>query len=161
MKRPVLALLLCAVPGLRADDRALNLPIGDPARRDRQAAGVLDGITDAAKGDTLTPPELATRLDGVKLLFVGESHTDVEFHKVQLRVIQELHKRGRQVLVGLEMYPAVAAEQAWLDRWHSDKALTEDSSSPSPTGTRTGATTGTTTATSSCSPARTESACSG
>jgi hypothetical protein len=24
------------------------------------------------------------------------------------------------------MYPAVAAEQAWLDRWHSDKALTEE-----------------------------------
>ena len=127
MKRPVLAtavLLTCALPALRADDRALNLPIGDPARKDRQAALVLDGITDAARNDTLTPPELAARLDGVKLLFVGESHTDVEFHKVQLRVLQELHKRGRQVLVGLEMYPV--PEQQWLDRWHSDEALTEE-----------------------------------
>ena len=126
MKRAVLAtvLLLCAVPGLRADDRALNLPIGDPARKDREAALVLDGITETATGSVLTPPELAARLDGVKLVFVGESHTDVEFHKVQLRVVQELHKRGRQVLVGLEMYPV--PEQAWLDRWHSDKALTED-----------------------------------
>ena len=41
---------------LRADERALNLPIGDPARKDREAAVVLDGITDTAKGDTLTPP---------------------------------------------------------------------------------------------------------
>jgi uncharacterized iron-regulated protein len=129
MKRSALVavlLLAGAASALRADDRALNLPIGDPARKDRAAAVVLDGITDTAKGDTVIPPELAARLDGVKLLFVGESHTDVEFHKVQLRVIQELHKRGRQVLVGLEMYPAVAAEQAWLDRWHSDKALTEE-----------------------------------
>ncbi len=55
---------------------------------------------------------------------MGESHTDIEFHDVQLRVIQELHKRGRQVLVGLEMYPV--PEQAWLDRWHSDKALGEE-----------------------------------
>src|SRR5512145_493495 len=102
MKRPLAAtLLLCALPALRADDRALNLAIGDPARRDREAALVVDGITDAARGDTLTPPELAARLDGVRLLFVGESHTDVEFHRVQLRVLQELHARWRQVLVGV------------------------------------------------------------
>jgi uncharacterized iron-regulated protein len=128
MKRFVLAVaLLLAASALRADERALTLAIGDPARKGREAALVLDGITDAAKGDTVTPPELAARLDGVKLLFVGESHTDMEFHRVQLRVIQELHARGRQVLVGLEMYPAVAAEQAWLDRWRSDNALTEES----------------------------------
>lgn len=124
---PALALLLtCAVPAARTDERALDLPIGDPARRDRQVPLVLDGITDAARGDVVTPPELAARLDGVKLLFVGESHTDIEFHKVQLRVIQELHARGRQVLVGLEMYPATAAEQAWLERWTSDRALDEE-----------------------------------
>ena len=128
MTRPLLVAALLtsvAAPALRADERALNLPIGDPARKDREAAVVLDGITDAAKGETLTPPELAARLDGVKLLFVGESHTDFEFHDVQLRVIQELHKRGRQVLVGLEMYPV--PEQLWLDRWHSDKTVTEES----------------------------------
>jgi uncharacterized iron-regulated protein len=119
-------LLTCAAPGLRADDRALNLPIGDAARKNREVALVLDGITDAARGDVITPPELAARLDGVKLLFVGESHTDMEFHRVQLRVVQELHKRGRQVLVGLEMYPATAAELQWLERWHADKALGEE-----------------------------------
>ncbi|HSD29114.1 MAG TPA: ChaN family lipoprotein [Vicinamibacteria bacterium] len=119
------ALVLCAcAPSLGADERALNLPIGDPARKDREAALVLDGITDAARGDTLTPPELAARLGGVRLLFVGESHTDVEFHKAQLRVLRELHARGRQVFVGLEMYPV--PEQQWLDRWHSDEALTEE-----------------------------------
>jgi uncharacterized iron-regulated protein len=123
---PAAALLftLASVPA-QADDRALDLPIGDPARKDRQVSLVLDGITDTARGDVLTPPELAARLDGVKLLFVGESHTEMEFHKVQLRVIQELHERGRQVLVGLEMFPVT--EQAALDRWHADKALAEDS----------------------------------
>jgi uncharacterized iron-regulated protein len=85
---------------------------------------VLDGITDAAKGDLLTPAELAARLDTVRLLFVGESHTDMDFHRVQLRVIQELKKRGREVLVGLEMYPVT--EQAALDRWASDRDLTEE-----------------------------------
>ncbi len=121
----LLALALGALASaLGADDRALNLPIGDPARKDREVALVLDGITDTARGDTVTPPELAARLDGVRLVFLGESHTDAEFHRVQLRVIQELHKRGRQVLVGLEMYPV--PEQQWLDRWNSDESMTEE-----------------------------------
>jgi uncharacterized iron-regulated protein len=38
-------------------------------------------------------------------------------------VIQELHRRGRTVIVGLEMYPA--GTQEWLDRWVSDAPLTE------------------------------------
>jgi uncharacterized iron-regulated protein len=126
MKRMLMAVLplVLFAPALRADERALDLPIGDPERKARQAAVVLDGITDAARGDLLTPPELAARLDAVSLLFVGESHTDIDFHRVQLRVIQELHRRGRRVLVGLEMYPVT--EQHALDRWHSDERLGED-----------------------------------
>ena len=125
--RNVAALLLicaCAAPTVRAEEQSFNLPIGDPARSDRKVDLVLDGITDTASGALLTPVELAARLDSVRLLFVGESHTDMDFHRVQLRVIQELQKRGRQVLVGLEMYPVT--EQASLDRWASEKNLTED-----------------------------------
>lgn len=107
-----------------ADDSAAHLNVGDPARRDRDVAIVLDGITDAARGDTIPVAELAARLDGVKLLFVGESHVDMEFHRVQLRVLQELQRRGRTVLIGLEMYPVT--EQKVLDRWHSEKKLTEE-----------------------------------
>jgi len=120
----VLPVLLCGAPLVGADDRALNLPIGDPARRGREIPLVLDGITDAGSGTLVTPPELAARLDGVRLLFVGESHTDMEFHRVQLRVLQELHRRGRSVLIGLEMYPVDA--QPWLDRWVRDPAMTEE-----------------------------------
>ena len=106
-----------------AEDKILDLPLGDPARRDRQAPVVLDGVTDTARGDVITARELAARLDGVELLFVGESHTDYEFHQVQLRVIEELERRGRKVLIGLEMYPA--GEQAMLDRWSTDPAFAE------------------------------------
>ena len=127
MKRFTLAALLLGVvlgSSVRAADRTTSLPIGDPARRDRTVTVVLDGITDSARGDTIGPAELAARLDGVKLVFVGESHVDIEFHRVQLRVLQELQRRGRHVMVGLEMYPV--PEQPWLDRWISDRKLTED-----------------------------------
>jgi uncharacterized iron-regulated protein len=121
----LLAAAVCAFgSSLGADERALDLPIGDPARKDREVPLVLDGITDTARGDTVTPPELAARLDGVRIVFLGESHTDAEFHRVQLRVIQELHKRGRPVLVGLEMYPV--PEQPSLDRWSSEKSMAEE-----------------------------------
>lgn len=127
MKRFALAALLlsaCFSTPVLADDRAANLAIGDPARKDRSVAVVLDGITDAARGDTIGPAELAARLDGVRLLFVGESHVDAEFHRVQLEVLRQLERRGRHVLIGLEMYPA--PEQPWLDRWHSDRKLSEE-----------------------------------
>ena len=53
----------------------------------------------------------------MRLLFVGESHTDMAFHQVQLQVIRELKKRGREVMIGLEMYPYT--EQASLDLWNA------------------------------------------
>ncbi len=117
------ATLACPLAAF-ADDHAAHLAIGDPARRDRTVGIVLDGITDSATGDTISVAELATRLDGVRLLFVGESHVDMEFHRVQLRVLQELQRRGRTVMIGLEMYPVT--EQQWLDRWYGNRKLTEE-----------------------------------
>src|SRR5262245_49888201 len=115
------ALLLATV--VAADESVLNLPVGDPARRDREAVLVVDGITDTGRGDVIAPAELAARLDPVRVLFVGESHTSMESHRVEKRVIEELARRGRPVLIGLEMYPYT--EQAWLDRW-VDGDLTEE-----------------------------------
>ncbi len=118
MIRATLALCLAvaAVPA-PAEDASLNLAIGDPARRDRTAPLVLDAATDTATGQALSPDELAAKLDGVRVLFVGESHTSIEFHNVQLAVLQALARRGRPVLLGLEMFPYT--EQAALDLWNS------------------------------------------
>lgn len=113
------------VPGWAvAQDSSWKLAIGDPARKNREAAIVLDGITDTASGKTLTSGELAARLDDVKVVFIGESHTDLAFHRVQLQIIQELQKRGRDVLIGLEMYPFT--EQASLDIWNKGSESEDD-----------------------------------
>jgi uncharacterized iron-regulated protein len=120
---PVLLLLLPLAAPLAAKEPSLHLAIGDPARKDREAPVVLDGVTDARTGEILAPSELAPRLSGVRLLLVGESHTDADFHQVQLRVIEELHRAGRPLLIGLEMYPYT--EQQYLDQW-IDGLLTEE-----------------------------------
>jgi uncharacterized iron-regulated protein len=115
---PALALLLglAALP-LFADSAAYDLPLGDPARREKALSPALDVVLDARTGAAVTPAEVARGLSKARLVFLGESHTNPEFHRVQLQVIRELAKAGRKVLVGLEMYPV--AEQAALDLWNA------------------------------------------
>ena len=104
----------------RADPQ--QLAIGDPARKSRAAPVVLDGITDTADGAAVSPEEFARRLADVRVLFIGEEHTNGEFHRAQLRTIEALHAAGRKVIVGLEMFPWTTIKP--LDDWSRGK-LTE------------------------------------
>lgn len=124
MTKSLAFLLLVLLPNpLAARDATLHLPLGDPARKDREAPLVLDAVTDTRTGALITPAELAARLGDVRLLLVGESHTDMDVHRVQLRVLEELVRSGRKVVLGLEMYPYT--EQRHLDAWVDGK-LTEE-----------------------------------
>lgn len=112
------------VAGLVVADRALaedilHLPIGDPARRDRDAPVVLDAVTDTQSGRLLEPAELSARLSDVRLVLVGEEHTGMDTHAVERRVIEELDRAGRHVSVGLEMFPYT--QQAALDDWSAGR----------------------------------------
>jgi uncharacterized iron-regulated protein len=121
-RRLVLPVFFLALPLLAADD-ILHLPVGDPSRKDREAPVVLDAITDTANGSLLTPAELPGKLAGVRLVLVGEGHTDMDSHRVERRVVEGLHAAGRKVLIGLEMYPY--PEQKWLDDWSDGKTSEE------------------------------------
>jgi len=105
-----------------AGQDVLDLEVGDPQRRDQRVGVVLDGIVNSHTAELLTPDELAAQLADVRLLLVGESHTDMEDHRVQLAVIRSLVEAGREVVIGLEMYPYT--EQPYLDQW-VDGLLTE------------------------------------
>ena len=112
-----------------------QLAIGDPARAQRQAPVVLDAVTDTATGELITDRDMAARLSAVSVLFMGEQHTDSNFHLAQLRTIQALHAAGRRVIIALEMFPwtqppALAAwsrgklteqqfldQSAWYETW--------------------------------------------
>ncbi len=95
--------------------QSLHLRVGDPARKDKEARLVLDAITATASGDLLTPAEAIARLEGTRLIFIGESHTSIDFHRAQLRIIEELLRSGKRIFIGLEMYPRT--EQKYLDEW--------------------------------------------
>jgi uncharacterized iron-regulated protein len=119
LKLFLLPALIFILPSIASADQAvLHMAIGDPARKDREVPLVLDGITDTASGEIITPAEMVKRLQDTGLLFLGETHTNLDFHKVQLRVIRELHASGREVLIGLEMFPYT--QQASLDNWNKN-----------------------------------------
>ncbi len=101
--------------GALASQADLHHAIGDPARKDKEVPLLLDGIADTATGEQVTPAGMAAALADVGLLFVGESHTTIDYHRVQLQAIQALHEAGREVLIGLEMFPYT--QQASLDEW--------------------------------------------
>lgn len=114
---PALAACLALVPAAAGavGQAVLHMELGDPARRGREVDVVLDGITDTATGELVTPAQMAAKLADVGVLFIGENHTNQDFHDVQLRTIRALHDAGREVLIGLEMFPYT--EQTVLDNW--------------------------------------------
>ena len=115
----VAGLALGAPCALWADQAVLHMEIGDPGRKGREIPLVLDGITDASTGKLVTPQVMAQKLAGTGILFIGENHTNQEFHDVQMRTIRALHEAGREVLIGLEMFPYT--EQAVLDNWNAGR----------------------------------------
>jgi len=111
----VACLVALALPAAALAQGVLHLDIGDPARRDLEAAVQIDRLTNTADGSMMSPAELAGALADVRLLLVGETHTNMEAHRVQLAVVRALVEAGREVLIGLEMYPYT--EQQHLDHW--------------------------------------------
>ncbi|MEE8433678.1 MAG: ChaN family lipoprotein [bacterium] len=70
---------------------------------------------DMMRGRAVPDGEIAERLRGVRLLFLGEHHTNPRSHRFQRAVIEALRASGRKVGVALEMFPPSAnrALEAW------------------------------------------------
>lgn len=121
------AVMIFGVGAALAIERSLTLEIGDPERSKRRVPLVLDAVTDSRSGELLSPAELVARLAGERLVLVGESHTDVNFHDAQLRIIRGLHDAGRKVVVGLEMFPYTKQAQlgAWIAGEYSEEQFLE------------------------------------
>jgi len=75
------------------------------------------------EGDPITLTQLLSDLDTARVIFVGESHDQIEHHQIQLRMIDGLMAKGKDVVIGMEMFEK--SQQATLDRW-SQGLLTEE-----------------------------------
>jgi uncharacterized iron-regulated protein len=82
-----------------------------------------DEIFRLPEGDPITFAQLLSDLDTARVIFVGESHDQIEHHQIQVRMIHDLVAKGKDVVIGMEMFEK--SQQATLDRW-SQGLLTEE-----------------------------------
>jgi uncharacterized iron-regulated protein len=48
--------------------------------------------------------EVTERVTGKKIVYVGESHDQLSHHVMELEVIKNLHRRGKKLAIGMEMF---------------------------------------------------------
>jgi uncharacterized iron-regulated protein len=97
------------------DERTLRLPLGDPKLKDKTMAVRAGEILSARSGKPVAFPRMIEGMGDDRFVYVGESHDDMAMHDIQLRIIQALFEKYRDIAVGLEMLPTET--QPVLDRW--------------------------------------------
>jgi aminopeptidase N len=82
---------------------------------------VLDLLPKGGKTSALSSFDLIIDdLNQSRVIYVGETHTSVADHSLQLRIIEALYARDPDLVIGMEMFPA--SKQPALDRYLSDNA---------------------------------------
>ncbi|HEU4394779.1 MAG TPA: ChaN family lipoprotein, partial [Planctomycetota bacterium] len=81
----------------------------------RPSPDLREGIVDARRERACSFEEMIDDLASVRMVYIGETHTNPEHHEVQRRVLEALLKRRPRLLVGLEMMER--PYQEYLDRW--------------------------------------------
>jgi len=54
--------------------------------------------------DVKSLPEVIDHVAGKKIVYVGETHNRFSHHVVQLEIIKNLHRKGRKLAIGMEMF---------------------------------------------------------
>lgn len=78
-----------------------------------------DTTFDLRAGRTVSADAVAQRLRGMRIVFLGEQHTEPASHDFQLDMLRRLVAQGRRVTVALEMFPPSA--DPVLEQWRQGK----------------------------------------
>lgn len=74
-------------------------------------------------GDLISFHQLLSDLEPSSVVFMGETHDQIEHHHSQVKILQGFIERNRDVVVGMEMFER--SQQPILDQWTEGK-LTEE-----------------------------------
>ncbi|MFN8140666.1 MAG: ChaN family lipoprotein [Fimbriimonadales bacterium] len=83
----------------------------------------INRVTNTATGEHSTLEAIAAAADGKKFVYIGEEHDSPDAHRWQALIIGALVKRGRDVVIGMEMYQR--PKQGYLDMWTLGKFTEE------------------------------------
>ena len=90
-------------------------------------------------GVELKKEQMFNYISGSRIIYVGETHTNIKDHEIQLEILKEMHERfPGQVSVGMEMFQTTSQgsldlwtngnldekdfERVWHDNWAQDYA---------------------------------------
>ena len=84
-------------------------------------------IVRTSNGSEATVDDVAAAADGHRFVFLGESHTTLPHHEMQASIIEALVRRGRDVIVGFEMFtrPNQANLNPWTLGWWTESEFIE------------------------------------
>ncbi|MDI7260957.1 MAG: ChaN family lipoprotein [Thermodesulfobacteriota bacterium] len=75
------------------------------------------------EGEKISFQQLSGHLHGAQVIFLGESHDQIEHHQIQVRFLKDLVTKGKDVAIAMEMFER--SQQPILDMW-SKGLLTEE-----------------------------------
>jgi len=81
-------------------------------------------IISAQLGEPVSLEGLIKDLNRCRITYVGEKHTNVAHHKIQLQIIQALYQRNPDMAVGMEMFDHTY--QDVLDQWSKGQLTQKD-----------------------------------
>ena len=72
-------------------------------------------IISGKTGQPVSREELLADLQSVRIVYIGETHSDRSHHSTQLEIITDIFETGTQLAVGMEMFDITY--QSVLDQW--------------------------------------------
>jgi uncharacterized iron-regulated protein len=118
----MIAALLVAPAVMQAAVDPQRMPIGLRG----EATVTVGKMVNTRSLEEATPRDVARAADGKRFVYLGEGHTNAEHHKMQAQIIDALVRRGRDVIVGFEMFtrPKQDDLNPWtLGWWKEDEFL--------------------------------------
>jgi len=95
------------------------------AETERGINATVDRLPTGAATSSLQPfASLVAGLRDARVVFAGETHTSMADHRLQLQIIEALHRQHPDLAIGMEMFPA--SSQAALDTWSSGDAAMDE-----------------------------------
>ncbi|MEN8192558.1 MAG: ChaN family lipoprotein, partial [Bacteroidota bacterium] len=94
-----------------------KIPIGDEARKYDFCTVKLDKILDTKSNAEKSFKDVISELGNLRIVMIGETHTNQLHHDVQFDVIKGLTESGKKVILALEMYNPNQNEA--LAKWSS------------------------------------------
>jgi len=121
---PLTVILLALLAGCFAPAGAEEYAVPNLGSPYRDLGELKEGeILHLPTGLTVSAEQMIDTVSGSRVIYVGETHDNLEAHRVQLEIIRRLQEKfpGR-ISVGMEMFRRSAQDD--LDRWHQ-KNLTD------------------------------------